>query len=87
MAGVQAAHEQLPAGQWLMGGLFDDNYWGGGLPDMTWIDEVSVAAPPPSLCAEVEPQGEAAAPCFISCSQRYITHYYGNKCSLDTMRL
>lgn len=39
-AGVRAAHQTLPEGQWLLGGLFDDNHWGGGLPDKTWIDEV-----------------------------------------------
>lgn len=32
---------RLAPGQWVLGGNWDDNLWGGGLPDASWIDEVS----------------------------------------------
>lgn len=37
---VKAAADKLQPGQWILGGQWDDNVWGGGLPDVTWIDEV-----------------------------------------------
>lgn len=37
---VAAAAAKLLPGQWLLGGQFDDNNWGGGLPEASWLDEV-----------------------------------------------
>lgn len=37
---VREAAQKLPPGEWVLGGAFNDNLWGGGLPDATWLDEV-----------------------------------------------
>ena len=33
-------HEEIPDGEWMQGGNWDHEKWGGVLPDITWIDEV-----------------------------------------------
>lgn len=42
VAAVAAAHAKLPPGQWLMGGLWNENKWGGlPYPHKSWIDEIT----------------------------------------------
>lgn len=38
---IGAAVRQLPAGQWLTGGPWDEQRWGGELPDKSWVDGVT----------------------------------------------
>jgi predicted amidohydrolase YtcJ len=42
---IGAATRDLPAGQWLTGGSWDEQRWGGELPRKEWIDAVSRDAP------------------------------------------
>lgn len=38
-------HEEIPDGEWMQGGNWDHEKWGGVLPDITWIDEVASDRP------------------------------------------
>ena len=38
-------HEEIPEGEWMQGGNWDHEKWGGVLPDVTWIDEVASNRP------------------------------------------
>lgn len=42
---VAEAARALPAGQWLEGGNWDQDRWGGRLPDKSWIDPVTPDVP------------------------------------------
>lgn len=42
---IGAAVRQLPAGQWLTGGPWDEQRWGGELPRKEWVDAVSGDTP------------------------------------------
>jgi predicted amidohydrolase YtcJ len=42
---VAAAAKALPKGQWLEGGNWDQDRWGGKMPDRTWIDAVTPDTP------------------------------------------
>lgn len=42
---VKAALEELPAGEWLIGGYWNEERWGGVLPDKSWVDDISPANP------------------------------------------
>ncbi|KAI8464094.1 MAG: amidohydrolase family-domain-containing protein [Monoraphidium minutum] len=38
VSAVAAAAKKLGPEEWVLGGFWDDNQWGGGLPDASWID-------------------------------------------------
>jgi len=38
---IKAYAAKLPAGTWVMGGDWDNQNWGGALPERSWIDSVS----------------------------------------------
>ena len=38
---VKAAVEALPRGEWLVGGFWNEELWGGPLPHRSWIDDLS----------------------------------------------
>ena len=40
MARVAAAAAALGPGEWVLGGLWDEQSWGGELPSRAWLDEV-----------------------------------------------
>ncbi|MEJ6011395.1 amidohydrolase [Novosphingobium aquae] len=42
---IAAAAKALPRGQWLEGGNWDQDRWGGKMPDKTWIDAVTPDTP------------------------------------------
>lgn len=42
---IGRAVRQLPAGQWLTGGPWDEQRWGGELPNKAWVDAVSPDVP------------------------------------------
>ncbi|GBF91437.1 hypothetical protein Rsub_04177 [Raphidocelis subcapitata] len=42
---VAAAAERLGPDEWLLGGFWDDNLWGGELPDASWLDAASAGRP------------------------------------------
>ena len=42
---IGAAVRKVPAGQWLIGGPWDEQRWGGELPRKAWIDAVSRDVP------------------------------------------
>lgn len=42
---IGKATKELPAGQWLKGGLWDEQRWGGELPHRDWVDGVTGDVP------------------------------------------
>lgn len=42
---IAEAAKALPAGQWLQGGNWDQDRWGGAMPDRSWIDAVTPDTP------------------------------------------
>ena len=44
-AGVAAAAAALGEGEWILGGFWDDNLWGGDLPDASWADAAAGGRP------------------------------------------
>ncbi len=42
---IATAAAALPSGQWLQGGNWDQDRWGGQMPDKTWIDAVTPNTP------------------------------------------
>ncbi|HUX07267.1 MAG TPA: amidohydrolase [Acidobacteriota bacterium] len=42
---VRAALEELPEGEWLVGGYWNEERWGGELPEKSWIDYISSRNP------------------------------------------
>lgn len=45
VARVAAAAKALPKGQWLEGGNWDQDRWGGEMPNKSWIDPVTSGTP------------------------------------------
>lgn len=45
VARIAAAVKTLPKGQWLEGGNWDQDRWGGEMPDKSWIDAVTPDTP------------------------------------------
>src|SRR3546814_16969274 len=44
-ARIAAAAKALPKGQWLEGGNWDQDRWGGEMPNRSWIDPVTPDTP------------------------------------------
>src|SRR3546814_15531025 len=42
---IAAAAKALPKGQWLEGGNWDQDRWGGEMPNRSWIDPVTPGTP------------------------------------------
>ncbi|MHA4837839.1 amidohydrolase [Sphingopyxis sp. MSC1_008] len=42
---IGAAVRSVPGGQWLTGGAWDEQRWGGGLPRKEWVDAASADTP------------------------------------------
>src|SRR3546814_9384551 len=45
IARIAAAAKALPKGQWLEGGNWDQDRWGGEMPNRSWIDPVTPDTP------------------------------------------